>query len=83
MAIKRCFFRRGTGGTGKDAEIQPRAVAGAGNSPDVCGALAQAWFAPPLPFDEAGVALNPELMAELDAIKREHIGGLMSSRPRE
>ena len=26
MAIKRCFFRRGTGGTGKDAEIQPRAV---------------------------------------------------------
>ena len=26
MAIKRCFFRRGTGGTGKGAEIQPRAV---------------------------------------------------------
>ena len=26
MAIKRCFFRHGTGGTGKDAEIQPRAV---------------------------------------------------------
>jgi hypothetical protein len=28
-------------------------------------------------FDEAGVALYPELMAELDAIKRERIGGLM------
>jgi hypothetical protein len=39
MAIKRCFFRHGTGGTGKDAEIPD---AGAGNSPDVCGALAQA-----------------------------------------
>jgi hypothetical protein len=53
-----------------------RRDAGAGNSADVCGALAQAWFALP-------VALYPELMAELDAIKREHIGGLMSSRPRE
>jgi hypothetical protein len=31
-------------------------------------------------FDEAGVALYPELMAELDAIKRERIGGLMLCR---
>jgi len=28
-------------------------------------------------FDDAGVALYPELMAELDAIKRERIGGLI------
>ena len=28
-------------------------------------------------FDEKGVPLYPELMAELDAIKRERIGGLM------
>jgi hypothetical protein len=31
-------------------------------------------------FDEAGVALYPELIAELDAIKRERIGGLMLCR---
>jgi hypothetical protein len=31
-------------------------------------------------FDEAGVALYPELMAELDEIKRERIGGLMLRR---
>jgi hypothetical protein len=31
-------------------------------------------------FDEVGVALYPELMAELDAIKRERIGGLMLCR---
>src|SRR6516164_8934947 len=31
-------------------------------------------------FDAAGVPLYPELMAELDAIKRERIGGLMLCR---
>ena len=31
-------------------------------------------------FDEAGIALYPELMAELDVIKRERIGGLMLRR---
>jgi hypothetical protein len=31
-------------------------------------------------FDDNGVALYPELMAELDAIKRERIGGLMLRR---
>jgi hypothetical protein len=31
-------------------------------------------------FDDAGVPLYPELMAELDAIKRERIGGLMIRR---
>jgi hypothetical protein len=31
-------------------------------------------------FDDAGVPLYPELMAELDAIKRERIGGLMLCR---
>jgi hypothetical protein len=31
-------------------------------------------------FDEAGVPLYPELMAELDAIKRDRIGGLMLRR---
>jgi hypothetical protein len=31
-------------------------------------------------FDDAGVALYPELMVELDAIKRERIGGLMLCR---
>jgi hypothetical protein len=31
-------------------------------------------------FDESGVPLYPELMAELDAIKRERIGGLMLCR---
>jgi hypothetical protein len=31
-------------------------------------------------FDEAGVPLYPELMAELDALKRERIGGLMIRR---
>jgi hypothetical protein len=31
-------------------------------------------------FDDAGVSLYPELMAELDAIKRERIGGLMLCR---
>jgi hypothetical protein len=31
-------------------------------------------------FDEKGAALYPELMAELDAIKRERIGGLMLCR---
>jgi hypothetical protein len=31
-------------------------------------------------FDEKGVPLYPELMAELDAIKRERIGGLMLCR---
>jgi hypothetical protein len=35
------------------------------------------WF--PL-FDDAGVPLYPELMAELDGIKRERIGGLMLCR---
>jgi hypothetical protein len=33
-------------------------------------------------FDDAGVPLYPELMAELDAIKRERIGGLMLCRDR-
>jgi hypothetical protein len=37
----------------------------------------EAWI--PL-FDDAGVPLYPELMAELDAIKRERIGGLMLRR---
>jgi hypothetical protein len=31
-------------------------------------------------FDDAGASLYPELMAELDAIKRERIGGLMLRR---
>ena len=31
-------------------------------------------------FDEEGVPLYPELMAELDALKRERIGGLMLRR---
>jgi hypothetical protein len=31
-------------------------------------------------FDDAGVPLFPELMAELDAIKRDRIGGLMLRR---
>ncbi len=31
-------------------------------------------------FDNAGVPLSPELMAELDAIKRQRIGGLMLCR---
>jgi hypothetical protein len=31
-------------------------------------------------FDDAGTALYPELMAELDAIKRDRIGGLMLCR---
>jgi hypothetical protein len=31
-------------------------------------------------FDDAGVPLYPELMAELDALKRERIGGLMLCR---
>ena len=31
-------------------------------------------------FDDAGVPLYPELMAELDAVKRERIGGLMLRR---
>jgi hypothetical protein len=31
-------------------------------------------------FDDAGVPLYPELMAELDAIQRERIGGLMLCR---
>jgi hypothetical protein len=31
-------------------------------------------------FDDAGVPLYPELMAELDAIKRDRIGGLMLVR---
>jgi hypothetical protein len=31
-------------------------------------------------FDDAGAPLYPELMAELDAIKRERIGGLMLCR---
>jgi len=31
-------------------------------------------------FDDKGVALYPELMAELDAIKRDRIGGLMITR---
>ncbi|MFH0302313.1 hypothetical protein AAFX91_35070 [Bradyrhizobium sp. 31Argb] len=38
---------------------------------------AQSWV--PL-LDDAGVALYPELMDELDAIKRERIGGLMLRR---
>jgi len=38
---------------------------------------AESWV--PL-YDEAGVALYPELMAELDGIKRERIGGLMLCR---
>ena len=37
----------------------------------------EAWV--PL-FDDAGVPLYPELMAELDALKRERIGGLMLRR---
>ncbi|BAS00594.1 hypothetical protein BV133_3000 [Blastochloris viridis] len=37
----------------------------------------EAWI--PL-FDDAGVPLYPELMAELDALKRERIGGLMIRR---
>ena len=31
-------------------------------------------------FDDAGVPLYPELMAELDALKRDRIGGLMLRR---
>jgi len=31
-------------------------------------------------FDDSGVSLYPELMLELDAIKRERIGGLMLRR---
>ncbi|RQH15684.1 hypothetical protein [Bradyrhizobium sp. RP6] len=38
---------------------------------------AESWI--PL-FDEAGAALYPELMTELDAIKRNRIGGLMLRR---
>ncbi len=38
---------------------------------------AESWI--PL-FDDAGAALYPELMAELDGIKRERIGGLMLCR---
>ncbi|TAI60310.1 hypothetical protein [Bradyrhizobium sp. Leo170] len=38
---------------------------------------AESWV--PL-LDDAGVALYPELMSELDAIKRERIGGLMLRR---
>jgi hypothetical protein len=38
---------------------------------------AESWI--PL-FDDAGVPLYPELMAELDAIKRQRIGGLMLCR---
>jgi hypothetical protein len=38
---------------------------------------AESWV--PL-FDDAGAALYPELMAELDAIKRDRIGGLMLRR---
>jgi hypothetical protein len=38
---------------------------------------AESWI--PL-FDDAGAPLYPELMAELDAIKRDRIGGLMLSR---
>jgi hypothetical protein len=38
---------------------------------------AESWI--PL-FDDAGVPLYPELMAELDGIKRERIGGLMLCR---
>lgn len=38
---------------------------------------AESWI--PL-FDDTGVQLYPELMAELDAIKRERIGGLMLVR---
>jgi hypothetical protein len=37
----------------------------------------QSWI--PL-IDDEGVPLYPELMAELDAIKRERIGGLMLCR---
>jgi hypothetical protein len=37
----------------------------------------ETWF--PL-FDDAGLPLYPELMAELDTIKRERIGGLMLCR---
>jgi hypothetical protein len=37
----------------------------------------EAWF--PL-LDDAGSSLYPELMAELDVIKRERIGGLMLCR---
>ena len=33
-----------------------------------------------MPLFDDGVALYPELMAELDAIKRERIGGLMLCR---
>jgi hypothetical protein len=39
---------------------------------------AESWI--PLFDDDAGVPLYPELMAELDAIKRERIGGLMLCR---
>jgi hypothetical protein len=38
---------------------------------------AESWI--PL-FDDAGAPLYPELMAELDAVKRERIGGLMLRR---
>jgi hypothetical protein len=38
---------------------------------------AESWI--PL-FDDAGVPVYPELMAELDALKRERIGGLMLRR---
>jgi hypothetical protein len=38
---------------------------------------AESWI--PL-FDDAGVPLYPELVAELDAIKRDRIGGLMLCR---
>ena len=31
-------------------------------------------------FDDVGVPLYPELMSELDALKRERIGGLMLRR---
>ncbi len=39
---------------------------------------AESWI--PLFDDDAGVPLYPELMAELDAIKRDRIGGLMLCR---
>jgi hypothetical protein len=39
---------------------------------------AESWI--PLFDDDAGVPIYPELMAELDAIKRERIGGLMLCR---
>jgi hypothetical protein len=38
---------------------------------------AESWI--PL-FDDAGAPLYPELMVELDAIKRDRIGGLMLCR---